>query len=232
MRHSVINANVTLHAPQTNTTYDDDDADEDGRPPPPPGAQFYTYAETFNAPLNVDVAHADDSPKAIFKLRAVNNLGNTHVSLDSKYEGTFDVNTMFAQADVFTWDGTQFDDNYDSDGDNDDDGGSQGTSSTSSSPSTSTSSSNPDVNDDAKIRMFLPSLPTTTSASDDSTSSAAAQPAGRCLEYDLISPSEIRGWVGVPPRPSQPSFRGRMFDNQSHVEVVSSLNGAQLVLQP
>ncbi|KAM5532867.1 hypothetical protein V8D89_013508 [Ganoderma adspersum] len=231
--NSVINANVTLHAPQTaNSTYDDSDDDEDGPPPPPPGAQFYTYAETFNAPLNVAVAHADDSPKANFKLRAVNNLGTTRVSLDSKYEGTFDVNTMFAQADVLTWDGTQFDDNYDSDSDNDDDGGSQATSSTSSSPSTSTSSSDPNVNNDAKVRMFLPSLPTTTTTSGDSTSSTAAQPSGRCLEYDLISPSEMRGWVGVPPRPSQRFFHGRPLDNQSHVDVVSSLNGAQLILQP
>ncbi len=187
--------------------------------------------ETFNAPLNVAIAHADDSPKANFKLRAVNNLGNTHVALDSKYEGTFDVNTMFAQADVLTWDGIQFDDNYDSDGDGDDDGISSPTSSTFSPTSTSTSSSGPDLNDDAKVRMFLPSLSTTTSTDRDSTSSTAPPP-GRCLEYDLISPSEIRGWVGVPPRPSQRFFNGRPLDNQSHVDVVSSLNGAQLILQP
>ncbi|KAI1794120.1 hypothetical protein LXA43DRAFT_971383 [Ganoderma leucocontextum] len=227
--NSVINVNVTLHAPQTtNSSYDG----QDGPLPPPPGAQFYTYAETFNAPLNVAVAHAADSPKANFRLRAVNNLGNTHVALDSKYEGTFDVNTMFAQADVLTWDGTQFDDNYDDDSDDDDDGGSNPTLSTSSSSSTPTSSNDPDLTEDAKVRMFLPSLPTTTSTGDDSTSSAAAQPSGRCLEYDLISPSEIRGWVGVPPRPSQRFFHGRPYDNQSHVDVVSSLSGAQLVLQP
>ena len=227
--HSVITANVTLHAPQTtNSSY----YNQDGPPPPPPGAQFYTYAETFNAPLNVAVAHADDSPKANFKLRAVNNLGNTRVALDSKYEGTFDVNTMFAQADVLTWDGTQFDDNYESDSDNDDDNDTSATPSSSSSTSSSTSSGDANMNNGAKVRMFLPSLPTATSSGSDSTSSATAQPAGRCLEYDLLSPSEIRGWVGVPPRPSVRFLHGRPFDNQSHVDVVSSLNGAQLVLQP
>ena len=241
---SPLNVNVTLHAPPpTNYSFtggSDNDGDDNIPPPPPPGPQFLTYAETFNAPLNVAVVHAPDSPVANMRLRAMNNIGTTRVSLDSRYEGTFDVNTMFAQADVLTWDGSGFDDNYDDDGDGDDDGAPDATNAGSSASATPTSTSTPassstpptsssvsaiaqNLAANGKIRMYLP---------PSSTSTDSAQSAGRCLEYDLISPSEIRGWVGIPPRPSPMSFHGRTFTNQSHVDVVSSLTGAQLVLQP
>ena len=85
-----------------------------------------------------------------------------------------------------------------------------------------------------KVRMYLPAFAvTTTSTASSAVSTAAVDGPGRCLEYDLISSSQIRGWVGVPPRPQpQPGPFGAIMANQSHVEVVSSLSGAQLVLQP
>ncbi len=237
---SELNANVTLYVPPPANSTDDDDSPSDvDEVYYPRGPQFFTYAETFNAPLNMDIAHEEGSADTNFRLRAINNLGNARVSLDSRYAGTFDVNTMFAQADVLTWDGTSFDKQYgpdDDDGDDSDDDDNDDYSSSSSSandlavktddatPSSSTSSSSPTsgVTKDHKVRLFLPDA--TSSETSD-----AADPSGRCLEYDLISSSEIRGWVGVAPRPS----RGpRPSGNQSHVEVISSLNGAQLILQP
>ncbi|TBU56370.1 hypothetical protein BD310DRAFT_882682 [Dichomitus squalens] len=237
--NSPLNVNVTLHAPPpanySSADADDDDDDDGPPPPPPPGPQFVTYAETFNAPLNVAVVHASDSPVANMRLRAVNNIGTASVSLDSRYEGTFDVNTMFAQANVLTWDGTEFDNNYDSDSDGDDDGdpdadissgdsaSATATSTLASAASSSAGAVTQDLAAEGKVRIYLP---------PSSTSSGTAQSSGRCLEYDLISPSEISGWVGIPPRPLLTRIPGRPIGNQSHVDVVSSLTGAQLILQP
>ncbi|KAI0706820.1 hypothetical protein C8T65DRAFT_223245 [Cerioporus squamosus] len=232
--NSVLNANVTLYVPPAaNSTDDDSDSDMD-EADYPRGPQFFTHAETFNAPLNMDIAHEEGSGDTNFRLRAINNLGNARVSLDSRYAGTFDVNTMFAQADVLTWDGTSFDKQYDSDDDADEDDGDGDSDDSSSaddfavntdatsSSSASSSSSTSGAKKANKVRLFLPDATSTDTAD-------ASEPSGRCLEYDLISSSEIRGWVGIPPRPT----RGpRPSGNQSHVEVISSLNGAQLILQP
>ena len=78
-----------------------------------------THVETFNAPLNMDVSHEEGSGDTNFRVRVMNNLGTTRVSLDNRFAGTFDVNTMFARADVLTWDGTSFDEQYDLDDDGD-----------------------------------------------------------------------------------------------------------------
>ncbi|RDX55130.1 hypothetical protein OH76DRAFT_1397498 [Lentinus brumalis] len=231
--NSVLNANVTLYVPPPANSTDGVDSDSDADEVYyPRGPQFLTYAETFNAPLNMDIAHEEGSADTNFRLHAINNLGNARVSLDSRYAGTFDVNTMFAQADVLTWDGTSFDKQYGSDGDDgddsddDDDDYSSSSSTTTddatSSSSASSSSPTSGATKNHKVRLFLPNA-TSSGASD------AADSSGRCLEYDLISSSEMRGWVGVPPRPSRGS---RPSGNQSHVEVISSLNGAQLILQP
>ena len=202
----------------------------------PRGPHFLTHVETFNAPLNVAVAHDDTATDANMQMKAINNLGNTRVSVDSRYAGTFDVNTMFAQADVLTWDGSSFDAHYDdddSDSDDDDDGDDDSTKSSSSAPSTATNvarSYEDDLNmasKKGKVRMYLPAFAATTTTA---TAQPASTSAGRCLEYDKISSSQIQGWVGTPPRPPPPphGFPG----NQSHVMVVSSLSGAQLILQP
>ncbi|RPD68608.1 hypothetical protein L226DRAFT_318034 [Lentinus tigrinus ALCF2SS1-7] len=241
--NSVLNANVTLYVPPNSTTTTTNlDSDSDDAPYPS-GPQFLTHAETFNAPLNMAITHEEGSGDTNFRARAMNNLGTTRVSLDSRYAGTFDVNTMFAQADVLTWDGTSFDEQYGSDndgdvndGDDDDDGDDDGDSQSSSgvndlavktdvtsSSSASSSSSTGSVKKENKVRLFLP-------ATTSTASTGTAQASGRCLEYDLISSSEIRGWVGIPPRPSG-GPRGP-FGNQSHIDVISSLNGAQLILQP
>lgn len=182
------------------------------------GPHFMAHAETFNAPLTVVMAHDPASAPAVLRMQALNNLGNTRLSVDSRFEGTFDVNTMFAQADVLA---EQTPDTLASRSVNDrrDYGPAR------------ISSFDEDDDDDGtvsdKVRMFIAS-PTTTSASSGSSSAANNS---RCLEYDLISNSEIRGWVGTPPRPSPTSPAGmKAMNNMGHLEVVSSLSGAQLVL--
>lgn len=247
LENSILNANVTLYLPQSQDNEDGSDSDDD-EPYHPPGPQFFNYVETFNGPLNLAIAHDADSPTANMRLRATNNLGHTRVSLDSRYAGTFDVSTMFAQADVLTWGGTMFDgldDDGDSDSDSDDDASTSNASKSSTSAAASASATayydddDDDGDDDdddgdegndnkvkkGTVRMRLPSLSTSTSTADGSVSTA-----GRCLEYDLISSSEIKGWVGTPPRP--PAIGYNNYGNQSHVDLISSLNGVQLVLQP
>ncbi|KAI0743530.1 hypothetical protein C8Q80DRAFT_1355410 [Daedaleopsis nitida] len=232
--NSILNANVTLYlAPYNDTDGGSDDKDEYRYYR---GPHFLTHAETFNAPLNIAVAHDPESITPNLRLRANNNLGNTRVSLDSRYEGLFDVATMFAQADVFTWDGATLDNHYDGDGDDDDDDSDDDsdeddvTTSSSVSASATSTSTSPSSSDSAvskpgsKVRMFLPSPAVTT------TGERATTTGGRCLEYDSIASSEIRGWVGIPPRPS--AYGNRDFLNMSLVEVLSSIAGAQLVLEP
>ena len=238
---SALNANVTLYVPPSNTT-DTTDSDSDSDESfYPGGPQFLTHVETFNAPLNMDVSHEEGSGDTNFRVRVMNNLGTTRVSLDNRFAGTFDVNTMFARADVLTWDGTSFDEQYDLDDDGDvsddeDDEGYDSSSSSSgvndlalntdasSSSTASPSTSTAGMKKNNKVRFFLPAAPST--ATTDAT-----QPSGRFLEYDLISSSEIRGWVGIPPRPPPHPPRG-LFGNQSHVDIISSLNSAQLILRP
>jgi hypothetical protein len=77
--NSYINANVTLVVPSTS-----------------PDPAFFGTAKTFNGPLNLIVTHEPSSPPAIYGFRALNDLGPTHVTVDSKFEGSFDVQTRFA----------------------------------------------------------------------------------------------------------------------------------------
>ncbi|KAI0374044.1 hypothetical protein BV20DRAFT_962000 [Pilatotrama ljubarskyi] len=207
--NSVLNANVTMFIPPEMSDM--------------PGPHFLTHAETFNAPLSAALIHDDASAAATIRMRAINNLGNTRVTVDSRYQGTFDVNTMFAQAEVLAHDGDE--DNrvndgndvgssaLDRDDDNDDD----------------------DYDTDdyfarGKTLQYRSSS-ATTAPSPASTSLSPAN-ASRCLDYDLISSSEIRGWVGPPPRPTPTAGVDtfKLFNSMGHIDVVSSLSGAQLVL--
>ncbi|OJT10447.1 hypothetical protein TRAPUB_13046 [Trametes pubescens] len=186
------------------------------------GPHFLTHAETFNAPLMIALMHDPASAPAVVQMRALNNLGNTHVTVDSRYEGTFDVSTMFAQADVLTKH----------------DPTSQKYSSVNSGKGKVRLTNYEGADSDGsswsmeKPHIYLAS-PTTTSSSPSSSASAAANQS-RCLEYDLISTSEIRGWVGTPPRPPPPPPPFLDDDNEfrpmGHIDVVSSLSGAQLML--
>jgi len=63
---------------------------------PPGDLKFLLTAKTFNGPLNLALSHAASSPPSVFNLQALNNLGTTNVTVDSKYEGTFDVQTKLA----------------------------------------------------------------------------------------------------------------------------------------
>lgn len=60
--------------------------------------KFLTSVNTFNAPLKVSVAHDDSTPPSEFHLRAANNLAESHITLDPKYTGTFDLRTKLASA--------------------------------------------------------------------------------------------------------------------------------------
>ncbi|KAI9062903.1 hypothetical protein FKP32DRAFT_1676806 [Trametes sanguinea] len=233
--NSALNANVTMYVPS------DSDSDDKSY-----GPHFLAHAETFNAPLTLALMHDAESAPANVRLRALNNLGNTRVSVDERYEGTFDVTTMFAQADVLTQHGGQAQDYYSDDGD---DGGSRPVFDDSDDDDDDDSyyadTNEMDVATRGKIRMYLPSVmavasttetPVTTTASTPAASAASSQGVStngsRCLEYDLISSSEIRGWVGVPPRPSATSgVEGfEAYNSMGHLDIMSSLSGAQLVL--
>ncbi|KAH9931058.1 uncharacterized protein BXZ73DRAFT_90149 [Epithele typhae] len=244
--NNILNANVTLYvAPPSDDGHNSDSDDEQDGMIPAHGPHFIASVETFNAPLDVSITHDPSTYPVNLQMRASNNLGNTRFTVDPLYSGTFDVNTMFAQADVLTWDGSDFDAHYDDPhgdaSDSDDDNYSSTNSSTSGNtrrrnlpppPPPPPESANLDlintVIKKGKVRMFLPNYvqSTSTTAAVTATSTNAS---GRCLEYDLISSSQIRGWVGVPPRPLPNPF-GPKADNMSHIEVVSSLSGAQLLL--
>lgn len=59
---------------------------------------FQTSIKTFGAPLNVSVSYDKSTPTSELHLRAQNNLAESHVSLDPKYEGTFDLQTKLSSA--------------------------------------------------------------------------------------------------------------------------------------
>ncbi|KAI0630353.1 hypothetical protein C8Q77DRAFT_1063682 [Trametes polyzona] len=196
----VLNATVTMFVPP--------ELDMDG-------PHFLSHVETFNAPLTVSLMHDPASAPAVARMRAANNLGNTRVTVDSRFQGTFDVNTMFAPADVLAM---RSPGSVDTRSEEDDD---------SDEFSLRLGDDDPDLVEKEKVRMFLSSGPSDASRYDSTTPSNVS----RCLEYDLISSSEIRGWVGTPPRPSPTSPAGiKAYNSMGHVDVVSSLSGAQLVL--
>ncbi|KAI0645687.1 hypothetical protein C8Q79DRAFT_910809 [Trametes meyenii] len=214
--NSGLSANVTMFVPPGMKGYH--------------GPHFLTHAETFNAPLSVSLMHDDASVPAAVRMRAMNNLGNTRVSVDSRYEGTFDVNTMFAQADVLAMNGAEVEDDR---GNSESDANSDGDDDNNSNSTNTTTQQTYATND--RVRMFLPTFSASTVAASDASSSSSSTTvsnASRCLEYDLISSSEIRGWVGQPPRPSPTSGLAAFeaYSSMGHLDIISSLNGAQLVL--
>jgi hypothetical protein len=63
---------------------------------PPKHGHFQTKFKTFNAPMNISIAHAADSKPALLGVCAKNTLGAIDVTLDSLYTGTFDVRSRAA----------------------------------------------------------------------------------------------------------------------------------------
>jgi len=61
---------------------------------------FQSSIKTFNAPLSVSVTHDENTPPSEFYLNAVNSLSKAYVSLDNKFQGTFDLSTKLAPADL------------------------------------------------------------------------------------------------------------------------------------
>ncbi|OCH95153.1 hypothetical protein OBBRIDRAFT_884223 [Obba rivulosa] len=89
--NSALNANITLllaTSPYPSSTY------KSGQP------DFTTHAQTFNAPLAIDVQHAPHSQTAVHHMWAETSLGTALVRVDDSYAGTFSVLTKFAEAAV------------------------------------------------------------------------------------------------------------------------------------
>ncbi|EGO25214.1 hypothetical protein SERLADRAFT_448212 [Serpula lacrymans var. lacrymans S7.9] len=80
-----ITANVTLLAPNKVT---------------PTRPNFIATMRTFKGALNAAISHDPSSPPTVLRLRAQNDLGPSNVTLDRKYQGTFDVRTKLATATV------------------------------------------------------------------------------------------------------------------------------------
>jgi hypothetical protein len=121
--------------------------------------------KTFNAQIKASITHDNSTPSAELQLRAMNYLAGTYVTLDSKYEGTFDLQTKLAKASV-----------------------KEGGNKTVADPS-------------GKQRV-------------------------RGYQFDLLSSTQIFGWVGWGPRPGPTTKPNR----QGHVEIVSSHSSVTLLL--
>ncbi|KAH9953530.1 hypothetical protein BC827DRAFT_1247909 [Russula dissimulans] len=76
------------------------DLDENVYFTPPKRHNFKTTFKTFNAPMNVSIAHIQGSKPSRLSLLAENSQGPMDVSLDALYTGTFNVRTKDAPAQV------------------------------------------------------------------------------------------------------------------------------------
>lgn len=61
---------------------------------------FMASMRTFNAELNASITHDESTSPSEFHLRAMNYLAKTYITLDPKYEGTFELQTKLAKASV------------------------------------------------------------------------------------------------------------------------------------
>jgi len=86
-----INAKIHLNAPR----------------PPRHHSAFFTSMKTFNGQIKASITHDNSTPSAELQLRTTNYLAETHVTLDSKYEGTFNLQTKLAKASVKEGDGNK-----------------------------------------------------------------------------------------------------------------------------
>ncbi|KII92730.1 hypothetical protein PLICRDRAFT_103490 [Plicaturopsis crispa FD-325 SS-3] len=86
--NSPLRAKVTLVAPAAHSLI------PLSRSPP----IFDMHMKTFNAPLTVDVSHDPSTPPTVLLMYTMNNLANSNVTLDSKFQGTFDVQTKLSSA--------------------------------------------------------------------------------------------------------------------------------------
>lgn len=67
---------------------------------PPKHPNFIAKFKTFNAPMNISMAHTKGSKPARLAVHAENSQGPIDVSLDPLYAGTFDLRTKSASAKV------------------------------------------------------------------------------------------------------------------------------------
>jgi len=75
-------------------------------PPHHHHANFQTSIKTFNATLNANVTYDSSTLPSEFRLRAQNNLADSKITLDPKYQGTFDIQTKLSLAEVWLRDVT------------------------------------------------------------------------------------------------------------------------------
>ncbi|KAI0266793.1 hypothetical protein BC834DRAFT_113583 [Gloeopeniophorella convolvens] len=67
---------------------------------PPTYPNFQTKFKTFSAPMNISIAHVEDSKPARLGVFAENTQGTIDLALDHLYTGTFDLRTKAATASV------------------------------------------------------------------------------------------------------------------------------------
>lgn len=65
-----------------------------------PQPNFTAYVKTFDAPINIDIDYDSSTPVAPLNMAVQNNLGASNITVDARYEGTFDMQTKLSQATV------------------------------------------------------------------------------------------------------------------------------------
>ncbi|KAJ8522475.1 hypothetical protein ONZ45_g989 [Pleurotus djamor] len=91
-----VRAKVTLSSPQKHSIL------------PTPKPRFEVHVKTFDEPILLDVLYDPSTAAAPLSLAVQNNLGDVNVTVDAKYEGTFDAatkldKTTIVQTPVDSW---------------------------------------------------------------------------------------------------------------------------------
>ena len=83
MNSSTINASITLNALKTSIL--------------PSSPAFAAQITNFDGPLQIDVAYENSSLPSPFQLKVQNNFAPSIISMDSKFQGCFNVHTKLSQ---------------------------------------------------------------------------------------------------------------------------------------
>lgn len=95
---SGINARVTLLAPLGNSSQ--------SQPPP----AFVVHVKTFSGPINLDISHDKSTPPSALQVQVQNNMAQSTIILDAKFQGTFNLLTKLAQVSILDFLRSQRDD--------------------------------------------------------------------------------------------------------------------------
>jgi len=95
---SGINARVTLLVPLGNSS----------QPQAPPA--FVVHVKTFSGPINLDIAHDKLTPSSAVQVQVQNNMAQSTIALDAKFQGTFNLLTKLGQISILDFLRSQRDD--------------------------------------------------------------------------------------------------------------------------